>query len=387
MAGIFANLARVTMPQKTAVISINASWNVINFRKGLIRGLQAAGYRVVALTPADDYSSRFAELDVEHVPIPMDSQGVSPVQDFGLLLRYVGALRRIRPAVYLSYTAKPNVYGSLAAHALGVPVVNNVSGLGTAFIRKGLLTRVVSSLYRLAFRRSATVFFQNPEDLELFVGARLVERGKADLLPGSGIDLARFTPDAIQTRRDGRFTFLLVARLLWDKGVAEYVEAARRLRERNPDVRFQLLGFLDVANRTAVPRAAVERWVAEGLIEYLGHADDVRPYLRAADCVVLPSYREGLPRTLLEAAAMGKPLIATDVPGCRHVAEHGVNGYLCAARDPASLAEAMSKMLALPAAERHRLGAAARAKAEAEFDEQRVVERYLDAIGRAIAPA
>lgn len=375
------------MPQKTAVISINASWNVINFRKGLIAGLQRAGYTVVALTPTDAYSSRFQELGVRHVPIPMDSQGVSPAKDFRLLLRYLGALRRLRPAVYLGYTAKPNVYGSLAAHALGVPVVNNVSGLGTAFIRKGLLTSVVSGLYRLAFRRSATVFFQNPEDLELFVGGGLVKGGKAALLPGSGIDLVRFAPAAAPLRRGEPFTFLLVARLLWDKGVREYVEAARQVRERDPGVRFQLLGFLDVANRTAVPRAEVERWVAEGVIDYLGHADDVRPYLAGADCVVLPSYREGLPRTLLEAAAMAKPLIATDVPGCRHIAEHGVNGYLCAVRDSASLADAMTRMLHLPEAERLALGAAARAKAEAEFDEQRVVERYLDAIERATASA
>jgi glycosyltransferase involved in cell wall biosynthesis len=375
------------MPQKTAVISINASWNVINFRTGLVKGLQRSGYRVVALTPTDAYSGRFAALGVEHVPIPIDSQGVSPAKDLGLLLRYLAALRRLRPAVYLGYTAKPNVYGSLAAHALGIPVINNVSGLGTAFIRKGLLTSVVSGLYRLAFRRSSTVFFQNPEDLNLFVGAGLVEGGKAALLPGSGVDLTRFAPGAAVRGAEGPFTFLLVARLLWDKGVGEYVEAARRVRERHSDVRFHLLGFLDVANRTAVPRSQVEQWVAEGLIDYLGHADDVRPYIAAADCVVLPSYREGLPRTLLEAAAMGKPLIATDVPGCRHVAEDGVNGYLCTARDSASLATAMSRMLTLSDAERRALGTAARAKVEAEFDERRVVERYLEAIERAIAPA
>jgi glycosyltransferase involved in cell wall biosynthesis len=310
---------------------------------------------------------------------------VSPARDFALAVRYLAALRRVRPAVFLGYTAKPNVYGSLAAHLLGIPVINNVSGLGTAFIREGLLTRIVSGLYRHAFRRSSTVFFQNPEDRELFVSKRLVEAGKTSVLPGSGIDLRRFAP-AEAVRPGGRpFTFLLVARLLWDKGVGEYVQAARRVREAHPDVRFQLLGFLDVANRTAVPRAEVERWVAEGVIEYLGHADDVRPFLAHADCVVLPSYREGLPRTLLEAAAMGKPLIATDVPGCRHIADHGVNGYLCAVRDPAALAEAMSRMLALPVAERSAMGAAARAKAEAEFDERVVVDRYLAAIGGALA--
>jgi glycosyltransferase involved in cell wall biosynthesis len=370
---------------KTVAISINASWNIINFRKGLIAGLQRAGYRVVALAPTDAYSPLLADLGVEHVPVAMDNGGVSPRRDLGLLLRYLAVLRRVRPAALLGYTAKPNVYGSLAAHLLGIPVINNVSGLGTAFIRQGLLARIVSGLYRIAFRRSSTVFFQNPDDRDLFVSAGIVAAEKTAVLPGSGIDLVRFAPAEPPPPGERPFTFLLVARLLWDKGVGEYVEAARLVRAANPDARFQLLGFLDVANRTAVPRDQVERWVAEGLIDYLGHADDVRPYLATADCLVLPSYREGLPRTLLEAAAMGKPLIATDVPGCRHIATHGVNGYLCAVRDAGSLAQAMTRMLELPAAERLAMGRAARARAEAEFDECKVVGRYLDALAGALA--
>jgi glycosyltransferase involved in cell wall biosynthesis len=373
------------MRPKTILISINASWNIVNFRQGLLRGLQEAGYRVVALAPQDDHAERLRALGVEFHHIEMDRQGVSPVRDLRLTWRYWKALRRLRPDVFLGYTAKPNVYGSLAAHALGIPVINNVSGLGTAFIRQGLLQRIVSGLYRLAFRRSHTVFFQNPEDRDLFVATAIVPAAKTSVLPGSGIDLTRFAPGDDRPP-DGRpFTFLLVARLLWDKGVGEYVEAARRVRAQFPDARFQLLGFLDVANRTAVPRADVERWVADGVIDYLGHADDVRPVLAAADCVVLPSYREGLPRTLLEAAAMGKPLIATDVPGCRHIADHGINGYLCAVRDAGSLAEAMTRMLELPEAEREAMGRAARARAEAEFDERLVVERYKRAIAGALA--
>ena len=369
---------------RTVVISINASWNIYNFRRGLIRALQEAGYRVVALSPLDDHSPRLAELGVEHVPIAMDSSGVSPLRDLGLLLRYRRALARIRPDAFLGYTAKPNVYGSLAARSLGIPVVNNVSGLGTAFIRRGLLTRIVKRLYRLAFRGSATVFFQNPEDLDLFVRERIVRPQKSALLPGSGIDLARFAPQEKPAEEDG-FAFLLVARLLWDKGVGEYVEAARQVRRTHPDVRFRMLGFLDAANRRAVPRAEVERWIAEGVVDYLGEADDVRPFIAAADCVVLPSYREGLPRVLLEAAAMARPVIATDVPGCRHVAEEGVNGFLCAVSDAASLADAMRRMLALAPERRAAMGAAGRARIEREFDERIVAARYFEAIEKALA--
>jgi glycosyltransferase involved in cell wall biosynthesis len=370
------------MTEKIVVISINASWNIVNFRAGLIRALQRRGFRVVALAPPDSYVPRFAELGVDYVPIEMDKKGVSPAKDLILLWRYFRVLRRLRPDVFLGYTAKPNVYGSLAAQALGIKVINNVSGLGTAFIRQGLLTRIVSTLYRFAFRRSATIFFQNEEDRALFVGKGLVASARARLLPGSGIDVARFTPAAAPA--PGPFTFLLIARLLWDKGVGEYVEAARVVRSRMPETRFQLLGFLDVENRTAVPRAAVETWVEEGLIDYLGVSDDVRPQIAAADCVVLPSYREGLPRTLLEAAAMAKPLIASDAPGCRQVVRHEVNGYLCAVRDAGSLAEAMLRMARAPGDERARMAAAARHIAESEYDEKIVVARYIEAIDAAL---
>jgi glycosyltransferase involved in cell wall biosynthesis len=365
------------MKPKTAVISINASWNIVNFRRGLIAELQRRGFRVIALAPTDAYSGQFAALGVDYVAIDMDKKGVSPRRDLRLLAAYYRILRRLRPDVFLGYTAKPNVYGSLAAQALGIPVINNVSGLGTAFIRQGLLTRIVSALYRVAFRRSARVFFQNEEDRDLFVDKKLVASGKAGLLPGSGIDVTRFTP---VDPTSGPFTFLLIARLLWDKGVREYVEAARHVRAELPETRFQLLGFLDVENRTAVGRRDVEAWVAEGLIEYLGVSDDVRPLIATADCVVLPSYREGLPRTLLEAAAMGRPMLASDVPGCRQVVRDGVNGYLCKVRDAQSLADAMLKMIRLPPAERERMGIAARRMAESEYDEKIVIARYMEAI-------
>lgn len=372
------------MPGKTIALSINASWNIFNFRAGLIRALREAGYEVVALSPPDAWAPRLAELGAAHVPVSMDSAGVSPLRDLALLARYRRVLKRVRPDVFLGYTAKPNVWGSLAAQSLGIPVINNVSGLGTAFIRRGPLTAIVANLYRAAFRRSATVFFQNPEDRDLFVARRIVDPAKAALLPGSGVDIERFAPRPRARAEGGGLVFLMAARLLWDKGVGEYVEAARLVRREFPQARFRLLGFLDVANRTAVPRAEVEAWAAEGLIDYLGHSEDVRPFLAEADCVVLPSYREGLPRVLLEAAAMGRPLIATDVPGCRHVAEEGVSGFLCAARDARSLAEAMLKMIALAPERRSAMGAAARARVEAEFDERLVAARYLKSIEAAL---
>jgi len=368
------------MAGKRILISANAAWNIVNFRSGLIRGLQAAGHEVVAVAPPDASVESVRALGIPCHPVAMNKKGLSPAADLALLLRYRRLLASVGADVYLGYTVKPNIYGSLAAHSLGIPVINNVSGLGTAFIRGGWLQRLVSTLYKVALRRSSTVFFQNRDDRDLFLSNGLVRPEQARLLPGSGIDLAHFTPPPQPAPAGAPFRFLLVARVIRDKGVLEYVEAARRLRERWPEVRFQLLGALDADNRTAIPAAQVERWNSAGIIDYLGEAKDVRPFLGAADCVVLPSYREGLPRTLLEAAAMGRPLVATDVAGCRDVVREGVNGYLCAAQDADSLADAMERMLRLSLAERARLGEGARAMVEAEYAEQRVVDLYLEAI-------
>lgn len=373
------------MNEKTVVLSINASWNIFNFRLNLVRALQQRGFRVVALAPPDDYSARLQELGITYVPIPMDKKGVSPSRDLLLLARYHRTLKRLKPDIFLGYTAKPNVYGSLAAQGLGIPVINNVSGLGTAFIKQGLLTRIVSGLYKLAFKRSSCVFFQNNEDRDMFLELGLVRPKAAKLLPGSGVDLERFNPGGADSESMGALKFIMIARLLWDKGVGEFVEAARIVRQQEPDVRFQMLGFVDVANRTAVTRSQVDAWVEEGLIEYLGTSDDVRPFIQDSDCVVLPSYREGLPRTLLEAGAMAKPLITTDVPGCRQVVDDGVNGFLCKVRDPQSLADAMLKMIRSAPEERKRLGAAGRRKIETQYDERIAIGRYLDEIAAVLA--
>jgi glycosyltransferase involved in cell wall biosynthesis len=359
-------------------ISINTSWNIVNFRSGLIRRLQAEGYEVAALAPPDEHSEVLVKMGCRFVPLMMDNKGANPLRDLALLRRYLTALRQLRPVAYLGYTIKPNVYGSLAAQRLGIPTINNVSGLGTAFIRNTWLTPIVKQLYRTAFRRSERVFFQNEDDRRLFLSLGLAATSRTGVLPGSGIDLTQFKPMAIAPRPPGSRHFLLIARLLWDKGIAEYVAAARRVRAIYPDCRFQLLGFLDVENRTAVGRADVEGWVRDGTIEYLGATDDVRPYINAADCIVLPSYREGTARTLLEAAAMGKPLIATDVPGCNNVVAHGVNGYLAEVRNAGDLALQIETMAALASPEVAAMGRRSRAKVERDFDEGFVIERYLE---------
>lgn len=361
------------------VIALNAAWNLVNFRAGLIRGLIAAGHEVVAVAPPDKYVPRLAELGCRYVPLPMDNKGTHPGRDLLLFWRFLQLLYREKPAVYLGYTVKPNIYGSLAAHILRIPVINNVAGLGTVFIRTGWLTRLVRGLYRLALLRSAKVFFQNEEDRALFVSQKLVSAAVTDRLPGSGIDLDRFIPVPLPDKEPLRF--LLIARMLWDKGVGEFVEAARILKNQGINAEFCLLGFLDVQNPTAISRQQMDEWIKERTICYLGVSDNVAEEIALADCIVLPSYyREGTPHTLLEAAAMARPIVTTDSVGCRDVVDDGVNGYLCKPRDAIDLARKIAWVAALSHAERAAMGQRGREKMEREFDEQIVVNKYLQAI-------
>ena len=361
------------------VISANSCWNIVNFRGGLVRALRDQGYEIVVAAPADEYTPKLADLGASFVDVQMNSAGVSVAQDLRLFARYLTVFRQHKPVAYLGFTAKPNIYGSLAARTFGAKVINNISGLGTVFIKHSLFTTIVAQLYRASLRGSSTVFFQNRDDLALFVDKRLVRQDQTDLLPGSGIDSDYFKPTD-KARPPGPFRFLLVGRLLWDKGVGEYVEAARLVRKAHSDVVFQLLGPVGVVNRTAVPTEELQRWQAEGIIDYLGAADDVRAAIEQADCIVLPSYREGLPKSLLEGSAMGKPLIATDVPGCRDVIVDGETGFLCQARSPRSLGQAMLRMVELPEADRLAMGASGRRKVEQEYCESRVISKYLEAI-------
>lgn len=370
------------MVRKVA-ISINTSWNIYNFRSGLLQALTDNGNSVVAFAPMDDYSPRLPEVGTRHVPLPMDNKGVSPWRDMLLFVRYLTLFWRERPDIFLGFTIKPNIYGSIAAGIFRIPVINNVSGLGTAFITNSWLTRLVRLLYRLAFIFSHRVFFQNPDDRQLFVDAAIVAHTKTSLLPGSGIDLGKFRP--LQSPSCRKIDFLLVGRLLFDKGIREFVDAARIVKSTRPEARFALLGFLAVENRTAVSREMVDRWVQEEVVEYFGSTDDVRPVIAKSACVVLPSYREGTPRSLLEAAAMGKPLIATDVPGCREVVIDGHNGLLCPVGDAHGLAKQMLAFLDLTAAQRDRMGRASRRLVESKFDERIVIDAYLKAIEQALS--
>lgn len=359
------------------VLTGNTCFKIANFREGLIRALLARGCEVVVLAPADAWRERLLRLGCRVQDLPMDRNGTAPMAEARLLWRIFTFLRRERPDIVFGYTIKNNIYAGLACRRLGIPFLPNVTGLGPAFNGAGMLNRTVRALYRLAFARAEAVFFQNPDDRAIFLRAGLVDEGRTRLLPGSGVDLMRFDARPMP-QADPGVHFLLVARLLWDKGIGLYAEAARVLRPAYPHARFRLLGPPDPASRSGIAMAQVEAWTQEGLIDYLGQTDDVRPALAGASCVVLPSwYREGTPRVLLEAAATGRPVITTDMPGCRDAVQDGRTGLLCVPRDLESLVTAMERFIAMPPAARAAMGQAARARAELAFDERQVIDAYL----------
>ena len=270
------------------VLTGNTCFKIANFREGLIRALRDNGHELVVLAPGDEYQAMLEEWGCRVRDLPMDRNGISPISELGLLRNVFSFLRSERPDFVFSYTIKNNIYAGLACRWLGIPFVPNVTGLGPAFNDTGLINRIVRLLYKQSFAKAHTVFFQNSSDLATFVNAGLVRKSRARLLPGSGVNLQRFVPSPSSATGDS-LTFLLVARLLWDKGVGIYAEAASRMHEAYPEARFQLLGPIDRESRSAVPIEQVEEWVREGTIEYLGQTNDVRSAFQSADCIVLPS--------------------------------------------------------------------------------------------------
>lgn len=355
------------------VLTVNAAWNIWNFRRALVAALLAEDHQVTILAPEDDSVAQLRSLGAGFRPLAISAKGLNPLEAPGLYRAYGAAFRALRPDCVLGFTIKPNLFGAMAARAQHIPFIPNVTGLGTAFLSGGLLQFVAERLYIRAFRGLPVVFFQNADDRDLFAARGLVTPAQARLLPGSGIDTDHFAPAPLP---DGPPVFLMIARLLRDKGVREYVDAARAIRATHPQAEFRLLGAVGAANRSAIGRAELDGWCREGIITYLGTAPDVRPAIAEAHCVVLPSYREGAPRTLIEAAAMARPLITCDVPGCRAVVEDGRTGLLCAPRDADALAAAFMRFLALPAAEQAAMGAAGRAKMVAQYDQRHVIAAY-----------
>jgi glycosyltransferase involved in cell wall biosynthesis len=363
------------MKKKIALAS-NTSWYLYNFRRNTIRAFLLRDYDVICLAPVDSFSPRLEALGATYVPVPMNAAGTNPVKELLLFLRILLILNKVRPDILFNFTIKMNVYFGFAARLLSIPYVNNISGLGTAFIHNNVFFRAVRYVYGMVNKRAMKVFFQNPDDLELFVKNGLIGGTQPVLLPGSGVDTHRFAYSPVAPGNKP-FTFLMIARLIADKGVREYVKAAHRIKALQPDVRFVLVGPGGISNRSAIGNDEIRQWRKAGVVELRGEQEDVLPWIQDCDVVVLPSYREGMPRVVLEAAAVGRPAIVTDVPGCRHAVVVDSTGWLCKVGDVDSLSDAMRQVLTLPETELARIGENAARHVRAHFSEERVIAQYL----------
>lgn len=367
-------------------LTVNAAWNIWNFRRPLVEALVADGHDVTILAPRDETAGKLECIGARFVDLAMDVRGLGVAQNLGMVGHFRRHFAAIRPHVVLGYTIKNNIFGAMAARRLGIPFLPNVTGLGTIFLGSRAMFLAGKALYRHGMGKLPIVFVQNEDDRDFLLANRLLREEQMRLLPGSGIDLAQFAATPLPDNAQG-LTFLMISRLIRDKGTMEYLDAARAVRKNHPHCRFQLLGPLGAANRTAISEAELQPYLDDGSVEYLGATDDVRPFVEQAHCVVLPSYREGAPRSLIEAAAMGRPVITTDVPGCRAVVTDGVSGLLCEVRSAESLAESFRRFAALSAAERQAMGDAGRARMEAEYDVAIVIDRYRQAIAELVSAA
>ncbi|EOW9242458.1 Glycosyltransferase [Vibrio cholerae] len=362
------------------VMVANTAWSVFNFRHSLIKELLRCGVQLYVIAPEDKFSIKLAEMGCQVLDLPMQAKGVNPLADLGLMLRLLRHYREIKPDFIIHYTIKPNIYGSLAAKLAGIPSLAITTGLGYTFVNQNLVSQVARQLYKFAFRYPKEVWFLNEDDRSAFLEHHLIEPDKAVLLHGEGVNLNHFVPtDTPQP--DENVRFLLIARMLRDKGVCEFVEAARQIRQHYPNAIFQLLGDCGVPNPSVIGREEIAQWEREGVVEYLGTTDDVRPIIAQADCLVLPSYyREGIPRTLMEGAAMAKPIITTDNVGCRDVVLDGQTGYLCEVKNAQSLAQRCEQFLTLSDSEKQAMGKAGRSFMEAKFDEKWVIKQYFSTL-------
>lgn len=372
-------------PYKVMLLASYAP-SLVTFRGPLLQTLAAHGHATIGCAVEDDAetAARLGELGVSYRRVPMDRTGTNPLADLRTLAALIQLLRAERPDLLLAYTLKPVVYGGLAARLAGVPrFFGMITGLGYAFgeaatARRRRLQQITTWLYRLALRRAEAVFFFNPDDRHEFERRQILRpRQRVVMVNGSGVDTAHYREAPLP---EGPPVFLLVARMLREKGLFEFAEAARRLRARWPQARFWLLGPLD-ANPGSLAQSQLDAWRAEGIIDYQGATRDVRPYLAACSVFVLPSYyREGIPRTALEAMATGRPIVTTDAPGCRETVVEGESGFLVPPRDPAALAAAMARFLEDPSLAA-RMGRRARTIAEQRFDVHRVNAVLLAAMG------
>jgi glycosyltransferase involved in cell wall biosynthesis len=359
--------------RKKIILSANTSWYLFNFRASTIQEFIRLNHEVICIAPEDDYTQKLKNLGCIYVPLYMDNKGINPIKDAYLLFQFFRNYFLHKPDAIFHFTIKNNIYGTWAAKSLAIPAINNISGLGTAFLSKGLLSKFVKLLYKTSQCFAYKVFCQNPEDMDLLIKQKLVSAQNLILLPGSGVNLKRFHPSLKSVHHNEHFTFLYAGRMLQDKGLFELIEAVLSINKNARRCNLVLCGFSNVDNRSAIAISELEEWDKIPGIDWIGPSDNVELVMAGADCLVLPSYREGMPKTILEAGAMELPVIASNVPGCQNIIQNKINGILCKPKDSLDLEHAMLSIMNMTNEERIIMGQQGRMKVKKEFDEKIVV--------------
>ncbi|MEM1669012.1 MAG: glycosyltransferase family 4 protein [Thermofilaceae archaeon] len=374
------------MAKKSIVLASNTSFSLYNFRLGLMRRLKELGYDVVCIAPVDDYTEYLKE-EFSFYPLKnLDRKGKNPIKDFKLFLEFLSLYRKIKPDLVINYTIKPNIYSSVACGILKIPSISVVTGLGYVFVRGGLLEKLVRILYRISFAYNNYILVLNSYDLDIIKS--LTIQTKLVLLNGEGVNTDYFSPAICEKyeKNKGKTVFLFIGRFLKDKGIIELIEAGKLLWNERKDFEIWLLGGIDYGNPQSLREEDINNIKKYEFVKVLPFSKDVRPLICQADCVVLPSYREGIPRSLLEAMSMAKPIITTTSPGCKDVCEDGVNGFLVEQRSVSSLKVSMERFLNLSEEDRQRMGVLGRELAVRRFDEKIIIEKYLSLIGSILQP-
>lgn len=364
------------MKYKRIAIVANTTWNIYNFRLNIIRKLISEGHEVMVMAPVDKFITYTETIpEVTHIPIRhLDRDSVNPIQDLRLLLELIRLYRRHKPDLVLHYTVKPNIYGGLAARLKGIPSVAVITGLGYSLMHEGWINIITRLLYKFTLPFHRKVIFENGDDKTLFEEAGLIGASKSLAIKGCGVDTFFFNPNGI-VRNPDMITFTFIGRLLYDKGVREFIEAAQIVKKQNQKVQFWLIGDLDKENPSSVRNDDLVRWIRDPSIHYHGSTDNIRKYIEQSDCIVLPSYREGMPRVIMEAMSMERPVITTDTAGCRETVDENVNGYLVPVKDPEALAKAMHNFIQLDSAARIHMGRSGREKVLREFDDRIIADQ------------
>lgn len=361
---------------KILVIS-NSFWNFYNFRMNLLFGINnTIDCDIHLAAPKDVYANKISKKFKLH-KVEFNSSTTNPISEFLLLIKIYNLINKIKPDVILTFTIKPNIYTSLIARKKKIPIINNISGLGTIFIKKNFITKISRLLYRVSFSKYNFVLFQNESDLNEFKKMKILNNSKYGIIPGSGINTSEWSDNVLNNR--GK-KILFCARLIKDKGINEYLESARIIKKKYPDIIFNVVGPLGVDNKTSISMNLLNEFIDDNSINYLGESNDMKETIKNNDIIILPSYREGMSRFLLESASMSKPIITTNVPGCREIVEDSVNGFLCEPKNSFDLANKIEKMINLSEDDRIKFGNNGRKLMIENFEESKVTGEYIQII-------